>query len=72
MGRVKSQMVLEQEREYALDLSYQEWLRDSSSEPSELEIIDMAREMLSPSMFQEMLWHVLAANNPDYRPLIGA
>jgi hypothetical protein len=72
MGRVKNQLMMEQEQEFELELSYQEWLRDNSSEPSELEIIDMAREMLSPSTFQEMLWHVISANNPDYRPLIGA
>ena len=72
MGRVKNQLMLEQEKEFELELSYQEWLRDNSSEPSESEIIDMAREMLSPSTFQEMLWYLVSANNPDYRPLIGA
>lgn len=68
MGRVKNQLVLEQEQEFELELSYQEWLRDNSSEPSESEIIDMAREMLSPSTFHEMLWYLVSANNIGYRP----
>ena len=36
--KVKDQMIKQQEEEFELDLSYQEWLRDNLQEPSELEI----------------------------------
>ncbi len=71
MSGVKNQLMLNQDKEFELELSYQEWLRDNSSESSAVDIIEMAREMLSPSTFHEMLWHVVSANNIEYRPTSG-
>jgi hypothetical protein len=72
MGKIKNQLLAQQEEEFEFELSYQEYLQDNFSEPSEIEIIEMAREMLSASTFQEMLWHLVSANNIGYRPMLGA
>ena len=72
MGRVKNQLMQEQEQEFEWELSYQEYLQEKQSEPSIIEIIEMARERLSPSTFQQMLWYVLATNNVDYKPTTRA
>ena len=68
MGQVKNQMMKQQEEEFLLELSYGEWLRDNTEEPSASEIMDMAKEMLSPSAFTEMFWYVYSANNVEYLP----
>ena len=70
MAKVKEQMMKEQELEFEQELSYQEYLLDNFSEPSGVEIINMAREILRPSTFHEMMWSVFAANNVGYQPTL--
>ncbi len=72
MAQVKNQMMQEQEQEFELALSYQEYLQEKHSEPTELEIMEMAKEMLSPSTFSQLFWYVFAVNNTEYRPTVGA
>lgn len=67
MGRVKEQMMILQEQEFAEELSYQEYLEEESNEPSGIEIMDMAREMLSPATFSEMFKYVYSCNNVGYK-----
>jgi hypothetical protein len=71
MGKIKNQLLAQQEEEFEFELSYREYLEANYSEPSAIEIIEMAREMLSPSTFQKMLWCVVSANNIGYRPTSG-
>ena len=68
MGKVKSQMMQEQEEEFELDLSYGEWLMENESEPSAVEIMDMARDVLSPATFSQMYNYLYSANNTEYKP----
>ena len=42
MAQVKNQMMQEQEQEFELELSYQEYLQENYSEPTGLEIMEMA------------------------------
>ena len=42
MAQVKNQMMQEQEQEFELALSYQEYLQEDHNEPTELEIMEMA------------------------------
>ncbi len=42
MAQVKNQMMQEQGQEFELELSYQEYLQEKHSEPTELEIMEMA------------------------------
>ena len=72
MAQVKNQMMLEQEQEFELALSYQEYLQEDHNEPTGLEIMEMAKEMLSPSTFSQLFWYVFATNNTEYRPTVGA
>jgi len=41
MSKIKEQMILEQEQEFELELSYQEYLRDNTDEPTENELDEM-------------------------------
>ena len=70
MSKVKEQMMQEQEEEFEEELSYQEYLRDNSTEPNSIEIMDMAREILRPTLFSKFYWYVNAKNNTDYNPTI--
>ena len=72
MAQVKNQMMLEEEQELEFELSYREYLQENYSEPTELEIMEMANEMLSPSTFSQLFWYVFAENNTEYRPTVGA
>ena len=42
MAQVKNQMMQEQEQEFELALSYQEYLQEENIEPTELAIMEMA------------------------------
>ena len=42
MAQVKNQMMQEQGQEFELELSYQEYLQEKHSEPTGLEIMEMA------------------------------
>ena len=72
MAQVKNQMMLEEAQELELELSYREYLQEENIEPTELAIMEMAKEMLSPSTFSELFWYVFAVNNTEYRPTVGA
>jgi hypothetical protein len=73
MGKVKSQMMIEEEQEFELELSYQEWLRDNTSEPSENELNEMEQDFLQKPHFvsNQIITH-RPLNNPNYNPKIGA
>ena len=45
MSKVKNNMVLEQEKEFELELSYQEYLQEKSCEVNGIELIEKAREI---------------------------
>jgi len=66
--KLKEFYYLQLDDEFELDLGYEEWLRDNSSDPSESEIIAMARENLSHETFIELMWYCFAANRVDYNP----
>ena len=72
MAQVKNQMMLEEEQELEFELSYREYLQEENIEPTELAIMEMAKEMLSPSTFSQLFWYVFATNNTDYRPATEA
>ena len=68
MSKVKQQQMMEQEKEFELDLSYAEWLEDNIQEPSEEEIIEMAIDVLSPYTFNNFYLYVSSVNNIEYLP----
>ena len=72
MSKIKNQLMRQQQQEFELELDYQEYLQEKHSEPTGLEIMEMAKEMLSPSTFNEKFLYVFATNNSDYRPATGA
>lgn len=70
MGRIKEQMLLEQEQEYELDLSYAEWLRDNTQESTELDINRMAKEYMEPYNLENFYLYVFSVNNVEYMPKV--
>ncbi len=70
MGRVKEQMMIEQEREFEHELSYQEYLEEESDEPYATYMMKMAKALLSGETYYELFWSVYSANNVGYYPLI--
>lgn len=72
MARVKEQMVLDADNEFGLELSYQEWLRDNYSEPSEEELKLMARAILAPYTNNNLFLYVYSVNNIEYVASDGA
>lgn len=72
MSKIKNQLMMQQQQEFELELSYREYLQENHGEPTGLEIMAMAKEMFSPSTFSEMFWYVFATNNANYRPATGA
>lgn len=68
MSKMKNLLMMQEYQEFELELEYQEYLQENFSEPREMEIMKMAKEVLLPSTFSEMFWYVYATNNSDYRP----
>jgi len=70
MSKISEHYTKEQENEFALDLSYQEWLRDNVQEPSESELDEMEQDLLNKSCFlsNQIITHQ-AVNNTNYNPL---
>lgn len=66
MGRVKEDLMKQQEEEFELELSYQEWLSNNTQEPTEAEVYDMERD------YNNRVMNLLSFNNSDYNPLKGA
>jgi hypothetical protein len=66
MAQVKNQLMKELDMEFYLEVAYQEWLDKNFSEPSEAEIIQMAKEYLSPYTIEEFPLYVSCANNVWY------
>ena len=70
MSKVKEHYMQEQQEEFELELSYQEWLRDNITEPSECELDEMEQDyLLKQSHFDKdrIITH-RALNNTDYSP----
>jgi len=59
-----------QEQEFELELSYQEWLRDNTQEPSESELDEMEQDLLNKSCFlsNQIITHQ-SSNNTNYNPM---
>ena len=73
MSKAKEQMMLEQEQEFELELSYQEWLRDNTDEPNELELNEMEIDFIEkPTTVKNRIITHKALNNTKYDPRIGA
>ena len=73
MSKIKEQMMLEQEQEFELELSYQEWLRDNFSEPSESDVNEMEQDFITkPHFVENQILSESSLNNPNYDPLRGA
>ena len=68
MSRVKENYLRQQEDEFALDLSYAEWLRENFSEPSEVELDTMEQDFGKKPYFAEnrIITHK-PLNNPQYQ-----
>ena len=73
MSKVKDKYLQDKELEFELELSYQEWLRDNFSEPSESEINEMEQDyIMKPYYRANRILSERALNNTDYCPIIGA
>lgn len=69
MSKIKEQMMQEQEEEFELELSYQEWLRDNIDEPSESELDEMEQDFLTKSNFaRNRIITQRPLNNTNYYP----
>ncbi len=70
MGKVKEQLLLQEQQEFELNLSYQEWLRDNIQEPSEDELNEMEHDFIrKPYFVQNRIITHRALNNTDYQPI---
>ncbi len=69
MSKVKEQMMHEQEQEFELELSYQEWLRDNESEVSESELDEMEHDFQKkPYPTGNRIITQSSLNNSNYNP----
>jgi len=64
--KVKEHYIQEQQREFELDLSYAEWLRDNFSEPSEVELDLMEEDFLQSSSADNQIIAHKPLNNFNY------
>ncbi len=67
MGKVKDKLTQQQDKEFELDLGYEEWLKDNFKEPREDEINRMERRLDKPFFLSTK-----PLNNETYNPLKGA
>ena len=72
MSKVKDLYMRQQEEEFELDLSYQEWLRDNLLEPSDDELNEMEEDFIKSSNRCNHILSDIALNNTDYNPAEGA
>ena len=69
MSKVKEQMMHEQEREFELELSYQEWLRDNIAEPTSDELDEMEHDFTKkPHFVRNRIITQRPLNNTNYYP----
>jgi len=66
--KLKETHLSEIQREFELDLSYNEWLRDNYFEPSEKELQEMEEEFANFSVLREHTVALKPSNNINYRP----
>lgn len=69
MSKVKEAYVKQLEDDFKLDLSYQEWLRNNFSEPSEYELDEMEEDFIKSSALKNRIIAQTPSNNQDYQPL---
>ena len=68
MSKMKENLMKQQEEEFELELSYQEWLRDNFSEPSEYELNKMEQDFLQkPHYLSSRIITHKALNNTNYK-----
>lgn len=70
MSKVKEQMIQEQQDEFELELSYQEYLRDNRDKPNEDELNEMEHDCITQPYFGKS--RIIAQkplNNANYNPL---
>jgi len=72
MGKVKDKLIQQQDKEFELDLSYQEWLRDNFNQPSEDEINMMEQDCNKSNPINNQIIATKPLNNQTYNPLKGA
>ena len=60
------------EDDFELDLSYQEWLMDNYSEPSEAELDEMEKSFKKPTSAENRIIAQKPLNNYNYEPKQGA
>ena len=70
MSKVKEQMMQEQQQEFELELSYQEWMMENVQEPSENELDEMEQDFYKKPHFvsNRIITHK-ALNNTNYQPI---
>ena len=69
MSRVKENYLQQQEQEAAIDLSYEEWLRDNFKQPSEVELDMMEEDLKKSSCLCNRIVPHKPLNNPTYNPI---
>jgi len=73
MSKIKEHLMLQQEREFELDLSYAEWLRDNVTEPTEEELNKMEQDLSNkPHFVRNQIITQQHLNNINYTPKQGA
>ena len=72
MSKVKEKFTQENIKEFELNLSYQEWLRDNFNQPSEDEINMMEQDCNKSNCINNQIIVTKPLNNEAYNPLKGA
>ena len=70
--KVKEFYMKQIQDDFELDLSYQEWLMENYSEPSENELDEMEEEFRNSSTEQNRIIAHKPLNNYNYKPKQGA
>lgn len=68
MPKLSEHYLQVQEQEFELELSYQEWLRDNVTEPSEDELNEMEEEFSNSSTLSNRIITHKPLNNKHYYP----
>jgi len=69
MSKLSEHYMQEQQNEFELELSYQEWLMENIQEPSENELDEMEHDFLTkPHFVKNRIITHRALNNTDYSP----
>lgn len=74
MSKLSELYLQEQQEEFELELSYQEWLRDNSmNEPSELELNEMEQDFITKPYFRSnRILSNRLLNHTDINTRLGA